>query len=533
MRLKSRIAQLFVILLLALLPAACWEFTPARTDLVDRTAEGQIRVKAGADLQAALNAARPGDTLLLEAGAVFVGSFVLPSQPASATSWITIRTAAPDSALPDARTRVTPEHAASLAVIASPGRNEPALGTAAGAHHYRFVGVEFRPVNAQAQVSNLIFLGLENSARQNEGKPHHITLDRCYIHAFPQQELRRGVALNGTHIEVINSYVAGFKARGVDTQALCGWDGPGPFRIINNYLEAAGENVMFGGGTSRTEGLVPSDIELRGNHLAKPRAWRNVWSVKNIFELKNAQRVIVDGNVLEYSWASGQSGMAVLFTPRGEDRAMPWAVVQDVQFTNNIVRHAGGGFNILGRDDTSTTRQTNGILIRNNLLEDISAEWSGGGAPFLLISGVDKVTVDHNTVFHTGNIITAYGERTTNFTFTNNIIPHNEYGIAGDAVGGGILALRHFFPDYTFSNNLIINAQRANARPENLFPPANHFPDSLDRVGFVDYRSGNYRLNSSSSFKTAGGNGKPPGVNLEALNAATSGALRGVSVSRP
>ena len=26
-----------------------------------------------------------------------------------------------------------------------------------------------------------------------------------------------------------------------------GWNGPGPFLIENNYLEAAGENIMFGG----------------------------------------------------------------------------------------------------------------------------------------------------------------------------------------------------------------------------------------------------------------------------------------------
>ena len=39
-----------------------------------------IYVAAGGDLQAALNSARPGDTILLEEGAEFVGSFGLSGQ---------------------------------------------------------------------------------------------------------------------------------------------------------------------------------------------------------------------------------------------------------------------------------------------------------------------------------------------------------------------------------------------------------------------------------------------------------------------
>ena len=60
---------------------------------------------------------------------------------------------------------------------------------------------------------------------------------------------------------------------------------------------------MFGGGDPAIRDLVPSDIEIRGNHFFKPRAWRQgdpayagtAWSVKNLFELKNASRVLVDG----------------------------------------------------------------------------------------------------------------------------------------------------------------------------------------------------------------------------------------------
>src|SRR5205085_10690078 len=38
-----------------------------------------INVPAGGDLQAALNQARPGDQLVLQAGATFIGNYVLPA----------------------------------------------------------------------------------------------------------------------------------------------------------------------------------------------------------------------------------------------------------------------------------------------------------------------------------------------------------------------------------------------------------------------------------------------------------------------
>ena len=98
-----------------------------------------------------------------------------------------------------------------------------------------------------------------------------------------------------------------------------GWGGIGPFKIVNNYLEGAGENVLFGGGDPTIRDLVPADIEVRHNYMAKSLSWKRgesgyagtSWSIKNIFELKNARRVLVDGNVLEYNWEESQNGFAV------------------------------------------------------------------------------------------------------------------------------------------------------------------------------------------------------------------------------
>src|SRR5215475_14094723 len=54
-----------------------------------------IEVKAGGDFQAALNRARPGDVITLQAGATFTGNFTLPNKSGSGQSgqseWIVIR----------------------------------------------------------------------------------------------------------------------------------------------------------------------------------------------------------------------------------------------------------------------------------------------------------------------------------------------------------------------------------------------------------------------------------------------------------
>jgi len=493
-----------------------------------------VNLNSGANLQAALNAAQPGDTLILQAGGTFQGPITLPYKTGTGTDadWITIRTSTPDSSLPKGR-RVTPADASKLAKIVSPGGGEPAIQTQPRAHHYRLIGLEAAPVNTAAFIYDLVILGTSGPDQDTlDEVPHHLAIERCYIHAFPTQGLKRGIQLNSASTDILDSYISDFKVVGQDSQAVLGWNGPGPFRIINNYLEGAGENVMFGGATATIPNLVPSDIEFRGNHLFKPRSWRvgdpsyagTHWSVKNLFELKNARRVVVDGNVMENNWADAQVGVAVLFTPRSEDGAMPWAGVQDVQFTHNILRHTASAINVLGHDDGGPSLRTSRLTIRDNVFEDISGEtWCGPGctSKFLLITDSADVTLDHNTIFQDGSVIVGYGTPSAGFSFTNNIAPHNSYGVFGDGVGSGNIALSTYFPGAIFRRNVIPGASPSS------YPADNFYPASLDDVGFVNRAAGNYRLASSSAYKGQGTDGKDPGADIDAVAAATAGAVSG------
>jgi hypothetical protein len=227
-----------------------------------------IRVAAGGDLQAAIDAAKPGDSILLAPGAEFVGSFVLPSRDDTGSAIITIRT--DGSGLPAAGQRTGPHYSGKLAIIRSDSIT-PALRTSPRTHHWRIENVEFGP----SRIGEREILGLgSDSERQRAEVPHDLVLDRVYLHGDPRRGQKRGIALNSAATEIVNSYIADIKAVGVEGQAIGGWNGPGPYLIENNYLEAAGENVMFGGADPAIPDLIPTGITIRGNHIARPVSWR-------------------------------------------------------------------------------------------------------------------------------------------------------------------------------------------------------------------------------------------------------------------
>lgn len=508
------------------LPQLSVDTTLPQIALTSPSPASTIFVPAGGDLQSALNNAQPGSVIALEPGAIFTGNFVLPNK--GGTDWVIIRSSAPDSSLPPPGTRITPAFSGVLPKIVSPN-TAPAITTDLGAHHYRFIGVEVTTTHSDtlSTLFNLIWLEYPGGQTSVSQAPTDIIFDRVYIHGTPAGNVRRGLFMNSARTAVIDSYLSDFHEIGADSQAILICNGPGPFKITNNYLEGAGENFMSGGCDPTILNLVPSDIEIRGNHFFKPLKWRVGdpsyagihWSIKNLFELKNAQRVLIDGNVFENNWSDAQSGFAIQLTQRNQDGTAPWSVVQDVTFINNIVRHTGSGVNILGWDNINpTNEQAKRILIQNNLFEDVSsANWGGSGILFQLLDGTANIFINHNTGFQDGNIILADGAPHTGFVFQNNITPHNLYGVIGTGTGIGNGTLAAYFPGAIFANNVIPGGIASS------YPPNNFFPASLSDVGFSNLAGADYRLLLTSPFKFAGTDGKDVGADLDAINAATAG----------
>jgi hypothetical protein len=486
-----------------------------------------VRVGANANLQAALDAARPGDVLLLPPGATYVGNFMLPStgearSGAPAGGWIVVRTDVSDAALGEAGTRMTPSRAAKLqlARILSPN-NAAAVGTAKGAHHWRLTGVEIAVTPAAKQMNALVRLdGMQRSLAE---MPHHLVIDRSYVHGTPTLDMRRCIVLNSATSAVVDSWITECHSNNGDSQAILGLNGTGPFRIENNYLAAGHEVVMFGGGDPSIAGLIPSDIELRHNHITRPVAWRHKWQVKNLVEMKNVQRILVEGNVIENNWSDAQTGFAFVMKSENQDGTAPWSVSRDVTVRYNRIRNTGSVFNMSGMG-TNEQKSTIGerFLITHNLAEGVNVgPYTGEGIAFQLLSGLSDAIITHNTIINqnvAGSGVTFEGAPLQRLVMHSNLFQGGPYGVHGSDAGSGNGALKRYAPGAVFRRNVIVGIDCSTYPGETACPPR------MTDAGFVNALQGNFRA-AVGALRNRALDGGDIGADIDRVEAATRGAI--------
>lgn len=476
-----------------------FSFVNANVEIVENGSFRVIKVPPGGSIQAAVNAAKGGDIVELQAGATYKGPVKLPDKPG--TDFITIRTSASDAELPPANTRLDPKkYAAALPKIISDQKGEAAVVTTAGAHHYRFIGIDFGPTVEGFYNIIQIGSGEETSVDQ---LPHHIEFDHVYVHGSPTYGQRRGIAANGRFIKISNSYFSDFKREGEESQAIAVWAADGPIEIVNNYLEAAAESILFGGAASKL-GIVPGNAIIRDNWMNKPVEWRNTkWVVKNFLEIKSGRNIKIENNLMTNNWTSAQEGTGILFRT-GADSG-PSTVVEDIEFTSNILRGSGSAITIQGNEGNGGRRLT----IRNNVFEDIaSKKWEGRGY-FLKPTTWDGLVIENNTVIHDGAITIAWGDPIRQMVFRNNIVFQNEYGFFGDGSGPGKPAIAKYFPGSIITNNVIVGGDIRE------YGGGNTYPKSIGEIGFTETGKSDYRLRSDSPYLRKGFGGNQIGANLD------------------
>ena len=537
-----------------------------------------IHVSAVGGLQGALDNASCGDTVELQAGASFAGTFTLPAKPCDDVHWIFLRTSAPDSALPPEGIRLTPcyagvaslpgrpdFHCTSIAnvmakiVLVQRGASGPLL-LAPGANHYRLIGLEITRLVGNGPAVDLI---------SAEGSADHIFLDRVWMHGTAHDETRRGILLSGvTTAAIVDSYFSDFHCTSstgtcTDSQTIAGGSSPfpgGPYKIEDNFLEAAGECILLGGGASMT---TPSDIEIRRNHFFKPMIWLvgqpgfvgstdgHPFVIKNHFELKNAQRVLVEGNIMENTWGGfTQHGFSIVLTPKGHTapgsqiNLCPICQVTDITIRYNSISHVGAGFDI-----ATALAEGNGFAvpamaggrysIHDIVLDDIDADrFSGHGSLVHLSNGwsrnvLNQVSMSHITAFP-GNYLITLENNLQNpemygFVFTNNIVTSGKYSVAsaGNATTNcassrfPILNIADCFSTYIFKSNVIIGSSAD--LPPSKWPSGNFFPPNAQEVGFLNYGTQDYSLLVSSPYSNKATDGSNPGADIEGIEGEISG----------
>ena len=519
----------------AALPRSCFFTASSATP-----SPGQkINVRTGSDLQQAIDRAQCGETLELAAGAAFEGSLNFPAKGCDDTHWITVQT---DGKIPPEGTRISPCYAG---VRSLPGRPDfscsspskemaslvvPAHATIRVADHYRFIGLEItRPQG-----------GLVNSliSAQNASK---VVFDRIWAHGNDSDETLRGIGFPGANfIAVIDSYFSDFHCIAkigacVDAQTL--WAGTGDvaggtYKIVNNFLEAGAENILMGGGAGSA---TPSDLEIRRNYFYKPLTWHTSsgrrFIVKNNLELKNASRVLMEGDLFENSWGGfSQAGFQILLTPKNQSNLCAMCVVRDVTIRYCVLRHSGAGIQLsAGASDSGGLSQGMvNISIHDVLIQDINAgRYDGNGITFQISTSggaFGNISIRHNTVPVSDTQLLIVGSERgrsiPGMVLADNILGVGRYQVM--STGGHMncafqkVAPKDIFDacwsGYNVNGNLLIGGF-------DRWPEGNHPVKDLESLGFSGDATelGSLKLPLKSQYREKTEDGKDPGADIERI----------------
>jgi len=481
--------------------------TPVRT----------VNVAASGNLQSALDAAKGGDRIVVPCGAKY-SSITLKGSVGP--QW---RELASACALPNEGSRVSPS--TSLASIVASGKRA-AISVAPGATRWRVTGLEVTNDQTVAAADNLIDVG-DGSANTNEKVPRNIVFDRLYIHSWPKQDIHRCISANGDSLALIDSYVSECHSERFDSQAIWWWNANGPTKIVNNYLEASTEVLGAGGADPGIDNLVPSDIEIRGNHITRPMAWKAAkWLEKNLIEFKSGRRILIDGNVLENAWPQAQLGWAFVLWSVNQNGRCTWCVVTDVTIQRNLVRNVAAGFQLTDKYSTPSIPMQR-LVIRNNVFTGLADPSVGsGGYGFLVQNIIPSLTIEHNTLINPSAPSWMWPGGT--FPLPNHIVRNNITGGCSPnqyQVSMQMAWSKLTVPPSTFTNNVIACYDNY----QNYLPAGNFFPKSIAAIGFAN---DGMSLAATSPFKGRGTDGKDIGADVAAVKAATANVVQPAAPDR-
>jgi len=371
-------------------------------------------------------------------------------------------------------------------------------------------------------------MGFNNTTSSNQST--YITIDRCYFHALDEEYYTtRALGFDVSYGAVINCYIDNIKAD-VDNQGVWAYNTSGPILIYNNFIEACGMNIFFGGADNQASDLIPSDITITKNYLFKRLSWDGAhWNCVNVIESKMAKRVLVEGNVIQNCWADVQDN-AIRLKSENQGGNNNWAESADWTIRYNKILNVSFGINITPKAGAYTSVAMERVNFHDNLF---MINTSLGNGIFLQNLTVNDTIVNHNTVINdVGNrLVYLYESSADGFDFINNItVDMGTYGIKADGSVAGTASLNAAYPGGQDSGwSCTKNA--AVGWPASGYPSQGvTTPENVAAIQFVNYQadgSGDYHLDSGSPYLNAGTDSEDLGADIDLLNAAIEGVIEG------
>jgi hypothetical protein len=300
-------------------------------------------VTTAADLDAAVNAALPGETIVLDPSLVYAAPFTLAKT-------VTLQSATAGTG------RMTVDEPAPKFLN---GFNNVAVDA-------RFFGLEIRNATGMATVVTMTGPGA--------------IWDRCRVLGDPVLvDARHGFQWIGGKQQILRCYVEDIFHPTADAQAVIGWDCDPGLVVDDCYLSASGQSAMFGGSDSVTALRIPQDILMTNNDCTKRPEWVGKYQVKCAIEFKSAIRARVLYNRLSYAGKSqGQGSYLIVATVRNQNGKAPWSCISSVEIANCTGGHAAGICNILGTDNDFPSGVLDGLNFHDCSFDNIDGTLGEG-----------------------------------------------------------------------------------------------------------------------------------------------------------
>lgn len=262
------------------------------------------------------------------------------------------------------------------------------------------------------------------------------------------------------------------------------------------------------------------------------------WQIKNLFEIKAAQNVLVSGNIFQYAWKGNSTGYGCWLKSVNQDGTGSYLQSKNLTVEKNIWRHCDGALEVHGHEVGTAGFGEPGPLTnltyRHNLIYDSQVTpWGEGSEVYAmnLSNNVANMVIQHNTVVHLtngtgGGLMTLDPPPTsglmTGFSFVDNMCRRETFGTKASGFASGLASLNAVTSGgYTYSTNAIADSSSGVDGASNFYEVA-----SLWQAEFVTYvadgTGADFHLKPTSTYHHAASDGTDVGADIDAITTATA-----------